>query len=180
MWNATKKFEFVELWFFIFSCVVVHREALWTIRAHNSCVRGVCISPEHDTFLSCSDDKTIKMWRLAIDIEAGGAQAQDVSAECTNTHMFTTFCCVDIGNIHWRRSIYERRLSNCIWAVCHGGQCCSFMGQKSFRCDTDSLCFCFVWSDQIYRADRNVSMGRRFTHSGQIQCSRTVCVCHIV
>lgn len=44
---------------------VAQRKSLYRLHAHNSCVRGVCVTPTNDAFLSCSDDKTIKLWRLS-------------------------------------------------------------------------------------------------------------------
>ncbi len=43
---------------------LARRATLYRLQAHNACVRGVCVTPSNDSFLSCSDDKTIKLWRL--------------------------------------------------------------------------------------------------------------------
>jgi DDB1- and CUL4-associated factor 13 len=41
------------------------RSTLYRLHAHTACVRGLCVTPSNDSFLSCSDDKTIKLWRLS-------------------------------------------------------------------------------------------------------------------
>lgn len=62
---------------------VAQRKSLYRLHAHNGCVRGVCITPSNDAFLSCSDDKTIKLWRLSANehqFVGGDAYAADAAA----------------------------------------------------------------------------------------------------
>ncbi|OZJ04087.1 hypothetical protein BZG36_03394 [Bifiguratus adelaidae] len=39
------------------------QETTWSTQGHKSIVRGVCPSPFNNTLLSCSVDKTVKLWR---------------------------------------------------------------------------------------------------------------------
>ncbi|GAB5592766.1 DDB1- and CUL4-associated factor 13 [Umbelopsis nana] len=38
------------------------RESAWTVKAHTGIVHGICASPSSLRFLSCSADKTVKIW----------------------------------------------------------------------------------------------------------------------
>ncbi|KDO35683.1 hypothetical protein SPRG_18842 [Saprolegnia parasitica CBS 223.65] len=44
------------------------RKCVWSVYGHAGFVRGLTTAPDGNTFFSCSEDKTIKQWKLAIAI----------------------------------------------------------------------------------------------------------------
>ena len=51
-------------------------QCLKTLMGHDNWIRGVCWAPNGHALLSCSDDKTIKVW----DLKAGGRCSKTVEA----------------------------------------------------------------------------------------------------
>ncbi len=56
------------------------QKTLWTVYAHSTFVRGIVVAKDGASFFSCSDDKTIKNFRLAAfaDEEERGADDEDL------------------------------------------------------------------------------------------------------
>ncbi|ETW03219.1 hypothetical protein H310_05623 [Aphanomyces invadans] len=42
------------------------RKCVWSVYGHGGFVRGLTVAPDGNTFFSCSEDKSIKQWRMAI------------------------------------------------------------------------------------------------------------------
>ena len=45
---------------------LAHRRTLWSVKAHDGFVRGLCVSSDGRFFYSCGDDKTVKQWSLVV------------------------------------------------------------------------------------------------------------------
>jgi WD repeat and SOF domain-containing protein 1 len=54
---------------------------LWSVAAHRGQVRGVCVSADGLTFLSCGDDSAVKQWPLvaAPDVDGDDGVVEPVS-----------------------------------------------------------------------------------------------------
>ena len=48
---------------------LAHRKTVWSVYGHTGMVRGLCVAPQGDSFLSCGEDKTIKHWALGVSTE---------------------------------------------------------------------------------------------------------------
>jgi WD repeat and SOF domain-containing protein 1 len=42
------------------------RKCVWNVYGHRGFVRGLAVTPDGNSFYSCSEDKTVKQWALRI------------------------------------------------------------------------------------------------------------------
>ncbi|KAL9961477.1 hypothetical protein ACROYT_G030423 [Oculina patagonica] len=76
------------------------RECLRTLTAHTGFVRGLCVSPSGDSFISVGDDKVIKQWNMA--------QSFDISLQTSQAPINTIIGKNLYHGIdhHWRNSVF--------------------------------------------------------------------------
>ncbi|KAK8802209.1 hypothetical protein WA588_005182 [Blastocystis sp. NMH] len=60
------------------------QKTVFKVQAHRRFVRGLVCDPSGKTFYSCSDDKTIKRYRLAMSVDDQGVKGRDYNPEPLN------------------------------------------------------------------------------------------------
>ncbi|CAK4610765.1 hypothetical protein LEN26_016201 [Aphanomyces euteiches] len=73
------------------------RKCVWSVYGHAGFVRGLTIAPDGNTFFSCSEDKSIKQWRIQI------ASSTDVPEPIQTFHGKESFMGIDH---HWNNSTF--------------------------------------------------------------------------
>lgn len=56
------------------------QRALWTVYAHAGFVRGLSVATDGRQFLSCGDDRTVKLWTMASNESIAGGALEDVES----------------------------------------------------------------------------------------------------
>lgn len=75
------------------------RRCVWSVYGHRGFVRGLAVAPGGDAFLSCSEDKTVKLWALRVKDEGEDETPQPISTFGGKE----PFLGVDH---HWSRSLF--------------------------------------------------------------------------
>jgi len=57
---------------------LTHRKCSASWKAHNGLVRGLCYTPDGHRLLTCSDDKTIKLWHMSDDMGEDDEPAETI------------------------------------------------------------------------------------------------------
>ncbi|RHY08759.1 hypothetical protein DYB37_008910 [Aphanomyces astaci] len=73
------------------------RKCVWSVYGHAGFVRGLTVAPDGNSFFSCSEDKTIKQWRMAI------ANEDDAPEAIQTFHGKESFMGIDH---HWTNSTF--------------------------------------------------------------------------
>eukprot|EP00128_Syssomonas_multiformis_P011557 Colp12_sorted_trinity150504_noHs@6414 len=82
-----------------------NKETNYSINAHRGFVRGVCVSPLGDYFITVGEDKTVKQWKLFVDheIEDDGEVNVEKDEPITTYLGKAVYTGVDH---HWKNHIY--------------------------------------------------------------------------
>jgi len=89
---------------------IAFKKCIWTAVAHRGWVRGISVSNDGGVFYTCGDDKTVKSWRLAADLEDRNEDEDgDEGPRDSAVAPLNTFSCgfaLQGIDCHWKSNLF--------------------------------------------------------------------------